>query len=189
MIAMNKAGQIIAFDFDGVFVNHPPLIPKALIESLYKVHTNRLAYRFPNKIEQKIRVLSHYPNLRPSIKINMLALPKISKTNNELLLISSRFSFLKGKTESWDKKNHIFKFFRTVLFNYNDKQPHIFKDEMIKKEKVNKFIDDDLDLLIFLSEKNPQVEFFWLEELKKPIDLPSNVIHINNLEEFYQKYL
>ncbi len=186
---MKKVGQVIAFDFDGVFVNHPPLVPKALIESLYKVRTNKLAYRFPNTIEQKIRVISHSPYLRPSIKTNILALPKISKTNNELLLISSRFSFLKKRTELWDKKNHIFNFFNKTIFNYDDKQPHIFKDEMIKKEKVGKFIDDDLELLMFLAKENPEVEFYWLEELKKTIELPRSIIHINNLEEFYQKYL
>lgn len=181
----------IGFDFDKIFANYPPLVPEFLIEYLYKKKNSELSYRFPGKLEQKIRILSHLPIFRSPIKKNVESLKKLSKNSKlELYLVSSRFSFLKQKTEIWSRKNNINKYFLKTYFNFSDMQPHIFKDRIIKRENIEKFIDDDLDLLMYLSQKNPKVEFYWLTKNKRKITNPaSNIVKIKDLEEFRQKYL
>lgn len=192
---MEKKKCRIGFDFDKVFVSYPPLVPNFVIDFLYRHsfslgfdNNNALSYRFPGKIEQRIRILSHNPIFRHPIKNNLDSLDRISKTIPcELYLISSRFSFLKQRTQEWVTKNNIKLYFERLYFNYKDLQPHIFKDQVIKKLKLDEFIDDDLDLILFLSIKNPSVKFYWISNRNLNKSLPKNVTQIKNLKEFESK--
>lgn len=180
----------IGFDLDRVFVNYPPLVPGTLIEYLYKKRNGKLSYRIPGRIERTIRNISHITALRPPIAANIEVLAKISKKKRFLLyLVSSRFSFLRERTDLWDKKHKISRFFEKIFFNSRDEQPHEFKDEIIRKEKIDKFIDDDLDLLIYLAEKNPDVDFYWLSQKRLAKNLPSNIALIHSLDDFLNKYV
>ena len=182
--------QKIGFDLDGVFIGSPPFIPKKLIEALYKKSSNNLSYRIPGKIEQKIRLASHLPLLRPAIQKNVNLLAKLFKSKNiSLILVSSRFSFLKKRTEQWGEQNKIHNSFAKTFFNDKNEQPHLFKNRIIKAEKIEKFIDDDLDLLKYLSENNPRVKFYWLTKDNKMKALPQNVYKITSLEELVSRYL
>lgn len=181
--------QIIGFDFDKVFVDYPPLVPTKIIDFLYKKRNGNLSYRFPNSLEQKIRILSHFPLFRHPIKNNVKILGLLSDNKHELHLISSRFSFLEKRTKAWLEKNNFSRFFRGTHFNFEDHQPHLFKSEVIKKLGIEKFVDDDLDLLLFLTQKNPIVKLFWISPYKSKSVLPKNITHIKNLEDFFEKYL
>ncbi|HVT01447.1 MAG TPA: hypothetical protein VHE53_04415 [Patescibacteria group bacterium] len=181
---------VIGIDFDKIFVNYPPFVPTTLIERFYKKRNHKLSYRIPGKIEQQIRILSHTPLFRQPIKANISDLEKIfDGEKSSIFLVSSRFSFLKGKTNLWNKKHNISKFFEKMYFNYENQQPHLFKDRVIKKENIKKFIDDDLDLLQYLSAKNPEVEFYWVTPNIAKVNLPKNIKMIRNLKEFRLKYL
>lgn len=175
----------IGIDFDRVFVNNPPLIPEMLIERLYKKKNGDLYYRFPGQIEQRVRVFSHSPFFRHPIGQNLQELEKLANNKNvELYLISSRFSFLKKRTEEWLSRHKILRFFKKTFFNYKNEQPHLFKNRIIKENEINCFIDDDLDLLIFLAPLHPKVKFYWLSRSSKTLTLPSNLEQIKNLHEF-----
>lgn len=179
----------IAFDFDKVFVNYPPFVPSALINYLYKKRNHNLSYRIPGKLEQKIRVLSHSSFLRLPIKKNIEVLSNMfTKDNLEIFLISSRFSFLREKTNDWNRRNNMAQYFKKMFFNFNDEQPHLFKDRIIKQENIQKFVDDDLDLLLFLAKNNPRVKFYWIGPSKTET-LPPNIAHIRDLKEFFNKYV
>ncbi len=180
----------IGFDFDKIFVSYPPIIPGFLIEYLYKKKNHNLSYRIPGKVEQKIRVLSHTPIFRRPIKSNIDALKKIFDSKEfKIYLISSRFSFLKKRTDDWNHKHKLSSFFENMYFNFDDKQPHIFKKTIIKKEGIQKFVDDDLDLLRYLAKENEDVQFYWLSDNHHLTKLPENIKKIKNLEEFRIKYL
>jgi len=179
----------IGFDFDKVFVDYPPFIPTTIIEFLYKRKNGKLSYRIPGEVEKKIRVLSHHHLLRPPITRNIAAMNEIAKNKNiETYIISSRFSFLKKRTEQWCKRNNIRNLFKRMYFNFEDKQPHVFKEQILRKERIDKFIDDDLDLLEYLASRNPEIEFFWINETSRLKKLPSNIKRVKNLEEFSQMY-
>lgn len=174
----------IGFDFDKIFVDYPPLVPAILIDRIYKKKSNGiLIYRIPSRPEQLIRLISHHHRLRPMIKENLIILQAISEKNtHKLHLISSRFGFLKKPTDKIVKKHDLDKFFHGLHFNFNDKQPHLFKDALIKKLAIERYVDDDLPLLKFLAKENHKTKFFWLNSKKKE-KMSRNLFAITSLED------
>ena len=184
--------MIVGFDFDKVFINYPPILPYGLVDYLYKGSTvfrkNKsknidLHYRFPGTLEQKIRILSHYPLFRKPLKENVAALEKLTKNKKcKVYLVSSRFGFLKGRTDAILKKYKLDTYFDGIYFNYENQQPHLFKEQTIRKLKIETYIDDDLDLSLYLSKKIPTLSIYWVRDGRKPdAELPNNVKAIKNL--------
>lgn len=191
--------MIIGFDFDKVFIDYPPFIPYSIVDFLYKGSSvfikNKtggiaLHYRFPGFFEQKIRILSHYSLFRPAIQKNIDVLRKISsKKSGKTYLVSSRFSFLKKRTDAILQKYNLNSYFDGIYFNYENQQPHLFKEETIRKLKIDTYIDDDLDLSLYLSKKFPKLKIYWVTDGRnKEVELPENISAIKNLEEL-KKYL
>lgn len=143
----------IGFDLDGVIIGKPFFIPNALMEILVRErHKKGLSYRFPeSKLEINLRILSHYPFLRPPIKKNIKLIRELYKSRNyEIFVVSSRYSFLKNRTQEWFAHYNLHKFFKEIHINLNDEQPHKYKAKMIQQLKLNVFIDDDKPLLEYL---------------------------------------
>lgn len=153
----------VGFDFDKVFVQYPPLIPDSFINWIYKKKNKTLAYRMPGSIEQRIRIFSHYPIFRHPIHHNISSLKKLYK-KYPLYLISGRLGFLDKRTEQWLNKFPIKKYFKETYFNFDNEQSHVFKNRVIKSLKITHYIDDDLDLLLYLAKNNPKVYFYWLDK-------------------------
>lgn len=177
----------IGFDLDKVFVNHPPFVPYWLIQKLYgeKVNGN-LSYRIPGKAEQYIRKLSHIPFLRPPMQENIIILKNMAKNKNiRTFLISSRFGFLKKETDIVMQKYHLAELFSKIDFNFLNKQPHLFKGEKIREEKIDRFVDDDLPLLQFLAKKYPKVIFFWFNKTRND-KLKGNLFAITHLASVFE---
>ena len=154
----------IGFDLDKVFIDYPPFVSDTLIDWLFKDHTTRkLSYRFPGKLEQKVRRLSHMHWFRPPIKDNIAFVQSLAKEKkHRLYLVSGRFSFLKGLTSLLLKKYGLSDVFAKMEINYADKQPHLFKKEIIEKYKLDMYIDDDLPLLRFIEEEHYKTRLFWI---------------------------
>ena len=174
----------IGFDLDKIFIDYPPLVPDAFINRLYKQKSNGvLLYRMPSKVEITMRILSHHPLFRPPIRDNIKFVEDLAKSKkHKHYLISSRFSFLMRQTEFIVKKYNFDKIFDSMFFNFKDQQPHIFKDQVIKKMKIDLYVDDDLPLLEFVSENNPDAKFFWLNR-KQTQPLRKNLFAIKHLSE------
>ncbi|MGI5826000.1 MAG: hypothetical protein ACOX50_01155 [Patescibacteria group bacterium] len=152
---MNKKIKV-AFDLDGVLVDKPPLISKAVIEWLFRGHkSQRLYYRFPTKkVEQLIRKASHFYLLRPPIGENIKFVQKLAQSDQyELYVVSGRYSFLKGETEQWLKKRKVKDCFRQIFINLENMQPHLFKEKILKQIKPDIFVDDDFLLVEYLKRK------------------------------------
>lgn len=147
----------IAFDLDGVIVDKPPLIPKKILEWLFKGHnSSALCYRFPHsRTEQLIRKLSHYYLLRPPIKENLSLVKELAKEGNELYIVSGRYSFLELETRIWLQKRGLGNTFKKVYLNLRNEPPHVFKEKILKKIKPDYFIDDDAALVAYLKGKVP----------------------------------
>src|SRR5207244_2295988 len=151
------------FDFDKVFVDYPPLIPNFLIDWFYKTKNHKLTYRFPGILEQKIRILSHHHVLRPPIEENIRSFAKIAQDRKyELFLVSGRFGFLEDRTKHWLYTYNFEHYFKQIHFNFENEQPHLFKERIITHLQIDTFIDDDLDLLFYLADKHPDISFFWV---------------------------
>ena len=177
----------IGFDLDKIFINLPPLVPSRIIDLFYKGKVNHeLKYRIPSRTEQIIRIFSHYPLFRPPITKNLSYVKSLALANkNKYYLVSSRFGFLKKRTDNLIKRHNLDKIFNAMYFNYENKQPHQFKNEIIKKLDLDMFVDDDLQLLEYLIEKNPKIKFFWLNNMfSKP--LKKNLFAIKHISEMFK---
>jgi hypothetical protein len=178
----------VGFDLDKIFINTPPFIPSKIIDFFYKEKVDhKLRYRIPSRPEQILRIISHYPLFRQPIVENVNFIKNLASANkNKYYLISSRFGFLK-RTENLIKKYSFDKIFNAMYFNYNNKQPHEFKNEILKKLKLDMYADDDLQLLEYLTDKNPKTKFFWLNgKVSKP--LKKNLFAIKYLSEMLVPY-
>jgi hypothetical protein len=177
----------IGFDLDKIFINNPPFIPSRIIEWLYKGKVDHeLKYRIPSKAEQIIRIISHHPIFRFPITENINFIKNTTTADkNNYYLISSRFGFLKKRTDDFIKKYNLNKIFKAMYFNYENKQPHEFKNKVIKKLNLDMFIDDDIQLIEYLMEKNPKTKFFWLNN-KVNKQLKKNLFAINNISRMFK---
>lgn len=175
----------IGFDLDRVFINYPPFVPYFLIDWLYKnQNSQELAYRFPKSpFEQLIRQLSHLAVFRPQIKNNVQFINNFpNPSENQLYLISSRYKFLKSLTYRLLKKYNLLKPFFSINLNDHDEQPHLFKERLIKAKKIDLYVDDDLDLLKYLSKHCAKTKFVWynLTDYHPKLE---KIIEINNLTQ------
>lgn len=154
---------IIAFDLDGVIIDKPPLIPKKLLERLFRGKTNHnLHYRFPkSKLEQLIRKISHFYLFRPPIKENIDFVKNLSQNSKyEIYAVSGRYSFIKDETEAWFKKRKMDNVFKQVFLNQENEQPHLFKEKKLREIGAQIFIDDDGLLADYLAEKLKNIKIF-----------------------------
>jgi len=176
----------IGFDLDNIFISTPPFVPKHIIDKLYKKRDNGvLLYRIPSLPEQLFRRSTHMPLLRPAIKENLEFLKNISKKNNKLYLISSRFKFLEKRTEKLIKKHGLDKVFDEMYFNFENIQPHIFKNEIIKRLNLDVYIDDDLSLIKHVARENGKTKFFWLSNSGQKQELSENIFSISSLSDVF----
>src|SRR4030042_5821855 len=114
----------IGFDLDGVIIGKPPFVPKYLMERLVRKKDHGLAYRFPkSKFERCVRWLSHFPLLRPPIKKNIKLIHELYRSKNyELFVVSSRYSFLEGRTKEWFKYYRLRDLFKEIYINLKNEQ-------------------------------------------------------------------
>ena len=153
----------IGFDLDKVFIDYPPFLPSVWFDRLYKQKDNGvLLYRIPSYPEQLLRKTLHLPLLRPGIKGNLDFLYGLSKRDHKLYLISSRFKFLENTTKRLVKKYGFDKIFDGMYFNFENEQPHVFKERIIKQLSLDLYIDDDLSLIKHAAKHNFKTRFHIL---------------------------
>ena len=177
----------IGFDLDKVFIDYPPFVSPKIIDKLYKKRDNGvLLYRIPAYPEQVFRRISHMPFLRPAIKENLEFLRNIPKENNKLYLISSRFKFLEKRTLKLVKRFDLDKVFDEMYFNFDNLQPHVFKNDVIKRLNLDLYIDDDLSLIKHVAKTNSKTRFFWLNQDGKNDTLSENIFAISKLKGIFE---
>jgi hypothetical protein len=177
----------IGFDLDKVFIEYPFFVPDFIINKAYKKMVgNSFVYRVPSKPEQFLRLLLHYPLFRQPISKNIEFVKNISKKNgHNYFLITGRFSFLKNRTNQIIKKYELDKVFKKIFINFRNEQPHIYKSNLMKQLKIDKYVDDDFFLLKYAAKQNPKTKFFWLNK-KISKSLETNLFAIKNISEMFK---
>lgn len=174
----------IGFDLDNVFINTPPIIPRIVIKKLYGEKANGiLKYRIPSYPEQIVRQFSHSPLLRQPIIQNIDFLKTLVNNRNQLYLISSRYGFLKKRTEQLISQHNFDKLFSHMYFNYHNEQPHVFKNRILHTLQLDRYVDDDLHLLKFVAVHNPKTKFYWLDPGKQYTGAQKNLFSIATLPD------
>lgn len=174
----------IGFDLDKVLIDYPPFLPDRVIDRFYKKKANGiLEYRIPNKPDQMLRSFLHLPMFRKPIQENVDFLKTIANKNNQLYIISSRYGFLRKRTEDLMNRHGFDKIFDHMYFNYENKQPHVFKNNVLKRLNLDIYVDDDLHLLNYVAKHNPKTKFFWLYHTPSEHLLEKNVYPITALSD------
>jgi len=104
-------------------------------------------------------VVKPLPIASSSNQKNIKVIHELYKSKNyELYVVSSRYSFLEGRTNEWFKYYRLRELFKEIYINLKNEQPHLYKEKMIKRLKLNVFIDDDRPLLNYLKRKIKNVD-------------------------------
>jgi hypothetical protein len=116
------------------------------------------------KPEIILRKLSHHWALRLPLRKNLLLVKEIAQNPNiDAYVISGRYGFLKNRTKQWFKIHKINGLFKKININMSNKQPHIFKEEMIKKMNLDFFFDDDPLAYEYLKKKVKSTKFYLVK--------------------------
>jgi len=178
----------VGLDLDGIIIDLPPFVPKTVIDFFYEDKKSQdLHYRIPSAFEQKIRQLTHLPFIRPPIKNNLATLKKAHDSGKyEFFLISSRFGFLQNLTYSWLRKYHAFNLFTQIYLNTQNKQPHLYKEDILKKVTVKWYLEDDFKCLMYLAPRFTKIHFYYYEKRESVVLDKDNVTAVNNLETIFK---
>ena len=153
----------IGFDFDGVVAYNPFRIcryPISLIKK-YLFGVQRLSFWYPHKKWQQIFwIIIHESSVFPSKGVDLVQ-NMVKDKIIEAHLITGRYSFLDHKLNTWLKRYCLDKVFKTININKNNEQPHLFKEKMIKKLKLDYFIEDNLDIVNYL-ENSSYAKILWI---------------------------
>ena len=85
----------------------------------------------------------------------------------QMFAVTSRYSFLKKRTKQWFDHYKMNGIFEKIYINEKDEQPHLYKEEAIKKLQLDLFIEDDPLILDYLKRQIKDVDFVFVEDLNK----------------------
>lgn len=169
----SKGNKIrIGCDLDGVVAKHSlsgfwvkvRLLKEKLLK---KTHTKE--YYYPQtKIEQIAWVVINW--LRIPDNKGVARLKDLRDKGCHFFLITSRFKFNDPSTQKWLKKYRLSSLFDKVIVNVQDKPPIDFKTDAITREKIDCFIDDDLEVLLAL--EKTRAKLYWV--------VPGHRSHLEN---------
>ncbi len=195
---MTKTKKIIkiGFDLDGVVLYNPIRVFRVFITDFFKKIKNKLlkknediTFYVPKKsFEKFIWYLLH----KTSFMINpgYDDIKKLAKNKNiKLYLITGRYSFLKKDLDNWLKKLNAKKIFQQIYYNKKDEQPDQFKLKMIKKLKLNYYVEDNWDIVKkLISQKKTKI--LWITNLiDKKINYPLKFLHLKDVYFFLKKFV
>lgn len=153
----------VGFDLDGVLLYNPARIVRPIISWVKRtfLHKNKLGFYYPKTHAEKIMwKLVHYSSIYNASGIDEMK-RLVTEGKIEAYLITARFGFLGNTVLHWVKRNQLEHTFKEVYFNKNDEQPHVFKEKMIKKLKLDAYIEDNFDIVSHLS-KNTSAHIMWI---------------------------
>lgn len=157
----------VGFDLDGVILYNPLRVFRGFAKKFLKpiksifLHQKKTDFYFPkSNFEKKIWRFIHLT----SFKINngYDNLKKLSKKNKiKLYLITGRYGFLETDYNRWLKKIQAKRIFTQCYINKKNLQPNQFKEYMIKKLKLDIYIEDNFDIIERLNHRT-NAKIFWI---------------------------
>ena len=157
----------VGFDMDGVILYNPLRVFRGLAKKLLKpiksslLHKDKSLFYFPkSSFEKYLWTLIH----KSSFKVNrgFLDLKEISKNKKiKLYLITGRYGFLENDYNRWLKKIKAKRIFTQCYINKKNLQPNQFKENMIKKLKLDIYVEDNLDIIEKLNH-HTKASILWI---------------------------
>ncbi len=168
----------VGFDMDGVLLYNPARLVRPLISSLKKkdvcIHRKELEFYVPqSRWEEIMWELFHKSSIFIAPGFELIEQYK----EQELLdpyLITGRFAHLRKDFAKWQRKLKTDKVFHQAFMNDQDEQPHLFKERKIQELGLEYFIEDNWDIVHYLSDKlKGKCKIFWITNIfDRKIDYP-----------------
>lgn len=157
----------VGFDLDGILLYNPTRIARPIIAFLKKYFLKRDLKRFyypKTALEKFIWLILHKTSLWPAPGINNLK-KLIKKGKIKAYVISARYESLEKDFKRWQKKIDPENIFSGWFYNKKNDQPHLYKQKMIEKLKLNIFVEDNWDIVDYLKKSQNKCQIFWLYNL------------------------
>jgi hypothetical protein len=190
---MAKNTLKIGLDLDGVVLFNPIRIFRpftGLIKPLIFKKNKSNEFYFPHtSIEKFVWRLLHKTSLWPAKGMDEII--KMSKKNNvKLYLITSRYDFLKEDFEEWVKKLKAESYFAECIYNKDNLQPQLYKENLIEKLDLDIFVEDNWGIVehLYRKLKDKGVKIFWISNiLDQKINYPYKFMSLLELVNFLKK--
>lgn len=152
----------IGCDLDGVVAKHSLgglwVKLRILKERMLKKAKDKDYYYPKTELERFAWKIINW--LRVADKEGTDLLKKLKGENFIFYLVTSRLKFNYSSTIDWLKKRTLLPVFEEVLVNVQNENPVEFKVKAVEREKINYFIDDDLEVLTALC--RTKAKLFWV---------------------------
>ena len=160
----------VGFDLDGVILYNPVRIFRIFAKKFLKplkasfLHQKKESFYLPaSDFEQFLWKILHKTSFR--IDKDLGDLKKLVKSKKiKAYLITGRYSFLSEDYFNWLKKIGAKKIFSQCHYNKNNFQPDDFKEKMIKKLKLDVYVEDNYDVIQKLND-HTEAKIFWLTNI------------------------
>ncbi len=156
----------VGFDFDGVIAYNPFRLIRSPVTFVKRniFGSRKLKFWYPKRRWQQIFwTILHESSIFPAKGTGLLA-QLIEEKKIEAHLITARYSFLDNHLHSWLAKHGVTQLFETVNINKRNEQPHLFKEKMLQKYKLDIFVEDNLDIVRYLFGKS-RTKIYWIYNL------------------------
>jgi hypothetical protein len=163
---MKKQCLRVGFDLDGVLLYNPARIFRPMIVFIKKYLLKRDLNKFyypKSRFEQLLWFFLHKSSVWPAPGITELK--KVVKEKKiKAYIISARYESLEKDFEKWIKIIDPEKQFSGYFYNDKNEQPYLFKEKMIKKLKLDIFVEDNWDIVkkLNLKLKNKKSKVYWI---------------------------
>ncbi|KUK83981.1 MAG: hypothetical protein XD98_0203 [Microgenomates bacterium 39_6] len=159
----------VGFDMDGVLLYNPARIARPLISLVKRklriIDRDELEFFVPKPGFQQVT----WDFVHKSSCFIAPGFDEIVKLKEEGLiepyLITARFAHLEKDFNRWMKKMKADSVFVEYMMNYQDEQPHLFKEKMIKKLELDFFVEDNLDIVGHLNQACLKTKIYWITNL------------------------
>lgn len=153
----------VGFDFDGVLLYNPTRIVRGPVVLFKHFFLPRREKKFTipkGKIAKFAWKMAHLSSFMIAPGLDEIErLVRAGKI--EAHIITARFDFLendfKRKLRNVNKNG----IFTSAHFNKKNEQPHLFKERMINEMKLDAFIEDNYDIVSYLSKKHA-TKVLWI---------------------------
>lgn len=181
----------VGFDLDGVLLYNPTRIARPIIVLFKHAFIKKREKKFTipkSRLAKFVWKLAHYSSFMTAGGLDELE-QMVRAGKIEAHIVTARFDFLendfKRKLQSLNK-NGIFK---TAHFNKRNEQPHLFKERMISELKLDAFIEDNYDIVHYLSKKHATKVLWIYNILDRHINHPYKFSNLRHAVERLKKSL
>lgn len=153
----------VGFDFDGVIAYNPFRVIRAPVSKVKReiFGVKKLTFWYPkHPWQQLFWKLLHESSVFPARGTTLLR-QLVKEKHIEAHLITARYSFLEDNLYQWLDRYHLRDVFTSITLNAQNAQPHVFKETVINKKKLDAFVEDNLDIVSHLHGKST-TKIFWI---------------------------